>query len=49
MNVHVLYVLKDKTSTKNSVCLSVWLYVRGLSKELADQNKIGWVSSIYEM
>ena len=35
-NVHVLYVLEDKTSTKNfpSVCLSVylvvWLYVRGL-------------------
>ena len=38
MNVHVLYVLEDKTSTKNfpficpsvclSVCLSVWLAVR---------------------
>ena len=32
-NVHVLYVLEDKTSTKNfrlSVCLSVRMYVRGL-------------------
>ena len=25
MNVHVLYVLEDKRSKKNSVCLSVWL------------------------
>ena len=32
-NVHVLYVLEDKTGKKKfrlSVCLVVWLYVRGL-------------------
>ena len=32
-NVHVLYVLEDKTSKKKfrlSVCLVVWLYVSGL-------------------
>ena len=34
MNVHVLYMLKDKRSKKKfpfvcmSVCLSVWMYVR---------------------
>ena len=29
MNVHILYVLEEKTSKKNPcVCLSVWLYVR---------------------
>ena len=41
-----------------SVCLFVWMYVRTwtfhvdtqlLSKELADPNKIWWVSSMYEM
>ena len=55
MNVHVLYVLEDKTSTKKipSVCLSVCPSVRGLSmwtqelsKELADPNKIWWVGKI---
>ena len=31
MNVHVLYMLKDKRSKKNfplSACLDVWMYVR---------------------
>ena len=27
MNVHVLYVLDDKTSKNIPVCLSIWLYV----------------------
>ena len=57
MNVHVLYVLEDKTSQKN-FRLSVWLDVRTYVnfscghnnlKELADPNKIWWVSSMYEM
>ena len=54
VNVHVLYVLEDKTSKKKfpSVCLSVrglLLWTQELSKELADPKKIWWVSSMYEM
>ena len=59
MNVYFLYVLEDKTRKKKFrlfVGLSAWLYVRGLSmwaqqlsKELADPNKIWWVSSMYKM
>ena len=57
MNVHVLYVLEDKTSKKMSVCLSGRLAVRTwilavftiTFEGVTASGQNWWVSSMYEM